>query len=38
MVHQLKSLDWDARHARFATKAPAHVVAAAVEIVKDVIE
>jgi mRNA interferase MazF len=38
MVHQLKSLDWQARHARFAAKAPASVVSAAVEIVKDIIE
>jgi hypothetical protein len=38
MVHQLKSLDWEARRARFAAKAPATVVAAAVEIIKDIIE
>lgn len=38
MVHQLKSFDWQARRARFAAKAPAAVVAAAVQIVKDIIE
>jgi mRNA interferase MazF len=38
MVHQLKSLDWGARHARLAAKAPAAVVDAAIEIIKDIIE
>jgi mRNA interferase MazF len=38
MVHQLKSFDWQARHARFAAKAPPSVVAAAVEIIKDIVE
>jgi mRNA interferase MazF len=38
MMHQLKSLDWGARHARLAAKAPAAVVDAAVEIIKDIIE
>jgi mRNA interferase MazF len=38
MVHQLKSLDWRARRARLSGKVPKLVVAAAVEIVKDVIE
>ena len=38
MVHQLKSLDWRARHARVTGKASASVVAAATEIVKDIIE
>jgi mRNA interferase MazF len=38
MVHQLKSLDWQARRARFAAKAPESVTAAAVEIIKDIIE
>jgi mRNA interferase MazF len=38
MVHQTKSFDWQARHARFAGSAPASVVAAAVEIIKDIIE
>jgi mRNA interferase MazF len=38
MVHQLKSFDWAARRARFAGKASASVVAAAAEIVKDIIE
>jgi mRNA interferase MazF len=38
MVHQLTSLDWEARHARFATKAAVAVVSAAIEIVKDIID
>jgi mRNA interferase MazF len=38
MVHQLKSVDWAARRARFAAKASASVVAAAAEIVNDIIE
>jgi hypothetical protein len=38
MVHQLKSLDWQARNARFAAKAPEFVTAAAAEIIKDIIE
>lgn len=37
MVHQLKSFDWRARHACVAGKAPATVVAAATEIVKDIL-
>lgn len=38
MVHQLKSLDWEARHARFAAKAASAVVTAAIDIVKDIID
>lgn len=38
MVHQIKSLDWRARRARFVTKAPPRVVAAAAEIIKDIVE
>jgi mRNA interferase MazF len=38
MAHQTKSLDWEARHARFAAKAPPSVLSAAVEIVRDIIE
>ncbi len=38
MVHQLKSLDWRARRARIAGKVPAGVLAAATEIVKDILE
>jgi mRNA interferase MazF len=38
MLHQLKSFDWQARRARFATRVPASVVSAAVEIIKDIIE
>jgi mRNA interferase MazF len=38
MVHQLKSFDWQARRARFAARAPASVVATAVEIIKDIVE
>ncbi|HEY5348322.1 MAG TPA: type II toxin-antitoxin system PemK/MazF family toxin [Candidatus Lustribacter sp.] len=38
LVHQLKSLDWRARRARLAGKASAGTVAAAIEIVKDIIE
>jgi len=37
MVHQLKSFDWRARRARVAGKAPASVVTAATEIVKDIV-
>ena len=38
MVHQLKSLDWRARHARIATSVPASILAAAREIVADIID
>lgn len=38
MVHQLKSLDWAARRARIAGKAPAAILAAATEIIKDIID
>ena len=38
MVHQLKSLDWRARGARLAGKVSPTVLAAATEIVKDIIE
>jgi len=38
MAHHLKSFDWQARRARFAVKAPASVVEAAVEIIKDIID
>ena len=37
MVHQLKSLDWRARHATHAGKAPADVVARATEIVAEIV-
>jgi|SRR5579883_748482 len=37
MLHQLKSLDWHARHARFAAKVPSSIVSAAIEVVKDII-
>jgi mRNA interferase MazF len=38
MVQQLKSLDWRARNARAAGKVPEDILAAAVEIIKDIIE
>ena len=38
MVHQLKSMDWRARHARPAGSVPLSVLAEATEIVKDIIE
>jgi mRNA interferase MazF len=38
MVHQLKSFDWRARRARLAGKVPEAVLAAAVEIIRDIIE
>lgn len=38
MMHQLKSLDWRARRARIAGKVPSHIIAAAIEIVKDIVE
>jgi len=38
MVHQLKSFDWRARRARLAGKAPPKTLAAATEIVRDIIE
>jgi mRNA interferase MazF len=38
MVHQLKSLDWQARGAKLAGRAPAAVVESAQEILKDIIE
>ena len=36
MVHQLKSLDWRARRARFSGTVPAATLAAALEIVSDI--
>jgi mRNA interferase MazF len=38
LMSQMKSLDWRGRRARFAGKAPVAVVAAAIEIVKDILE
>ena len=38
MVHQVKSLDWEAREARLADKAPTEVVEMAIQIMKDIIE
>jgi len=38
MIHQVKSLDWSARRARFAAKAPPKVIADAIQILKDIIE
>ncbi len=38
MVHQLKSFDWRARRARLAGKVSEEILAAATEIVKDIIE
>jgi hypothetical protein len=38
MVHELKSLDWRARRARVTGKVSPAIIAAAVEIVGDVIE
>ncbi len=38
MVHQLKSFDWRARRARLAGKVPGTLLAAAAEIVKDILE
>lgn len=38
MVQQLKSLDWQARRARFAAKAPESVISAAVAIIRDIVE
>ena len=38
MVHQLKSLDWLARRARIAGKVPESILAAAAEIIKDIID
>jgi mRNA interferase MazF len=38
MVHQLKSLDWRARHARLAGSVTEATLAAAAEIVKDILE
>jgi len=37
MVHQMKSLDWQARHAKKAGTAPREVIEAASEVIKDVI-
>lgn len=37
MVHQLKSLDWRARRARVAGKAPAAVVEEAVDIITEIL-
>jgi mRNA interferase MazF len=38
MVHQLKSFDWRARRARLAGKVPEDIIAAAAEIIRDIIE
>jgi len=38
LIQQMKSLDWRARRARFAARVPAHVLAEAIEIIKDIIE
>jgi mRNA interferase MazF len=38
MVQQMKSFDWRARRARLAGRAPAKTVAAATEIIKDIID
>jgi mRNA interferase MazF len=38
MVHQLKSFDWRARRARLAGKVPQSIIAAASEIVRDIME
>jgi mRNA-degrading endonuclease toxin of MazEF toxin-antitoxin module len=38
MLHQMKSLDWRARRARFAGKVSPRIIAAATEIVKDILE
>jgi mRNA interferase MazF len=38
MVHQLTSLDWRARRARIAGSVPTKILAAATEIVKDILE
>ena len=38
MVHQLRSLDWHARRARYVGKVPSSVLAQAVDIVKDILE
>jgi mRNA interferase MazF len=38
MVQQVKSFDWRARRARLAGKASAKIVAAATEIIKDIID
>jgi mRNA interferase MazF len=38
MVHQLKSFDWRGRRARFAGKVSESILAAAAEIVRDIIE
>jgi mRNA interferase MazF len=38
LVHQMKSLDWRARRARFAARAPARVLAEAIVILKDIID
>jgi mRNA interferase MazF len=37
LVHQLKSLDWRSRRARAAGKAPAAVIAKAVDIITEII-
>jgi mRNA interferase MazF len=38
LVHQMKSLDWRARRARFAARVPDRILAEAIEIVKDIID
>jgi mRNA interferase MazF len=38
LVHQVKSFDWRARRARLTGKAPGATLAAATEIIKDIIE
>lgn len=38
MIHQLKSLDWRARRASPVGRVPATILAAAAEIIKDIID
>jgi mRNA interferase MazF len=38
MVHQLKSLDWQARRARYAGRVSAKTLADAIDIVRDIID
>ena len=38
LMSQLKSLDWRFRRARLAGQAPSAIVAAAIEIVRDILE
>jgi mRNA interferase MazF len=38
MLHQVKSLDWRARGARFAVKVPGRILTEAIDIVRDIID